>query len=109
MAVFLWSSILHALVASNLPAIREICRKRRVRSLEVFGSGATDRAREPADFDFLVEFLEPREHPAANYFGLVGDLEALLGKKVDLVVNKAIKNPFFWKSIDRDRTPVYAD
>lgn len=99
---------MHQLISSKLPEIREICRKRQVRALELFGSGALDGGGEPDDFDFLVGFLEPREHPAATYFGLVEDLEALLGRKVDLVVQAAARNPCFWKSIQVGRTPLYA-
>ena len=61
----------------------------------MFGSAVTDRFDpERSDVDFLVEF----QHVAAslqNYFGLKEALEELLGRPVDLVAPRALRNPYF--------------
>jgi predicted nucleotidyltransferase len=78
--------------------------------LEVFGSAATgaDFSRR-RDLDFLVEFASPPPGGYADaYFGLLEYLEALFGKPVDLVVDSAIRNPFFRQSVERTRTLLYA-
>ena len=58
-----------------------------------------------SDLDFLVEFQTlPSGEYADAYFGLLEDLELLFGHPVDLVVDSAIKNPFFRQRIDETRT-----
>jgi predicted nucleotidyltransferase len=90
--------------------LESLCRKHRVRRLEVFGSGA-DGTFDPerSDLDFLVEYekLSPSEHYEA-YFGLWEDLEALFHRKVDLVEPHTMRNPYFIKEVNATRKPVYA-
>ena len=91
----------------NTEKIGDICRRHKVRALFLFGSGRTnpDSAR---DFDFLVDFdrMSPAEH-ANEYFGLMEDLENILGKRVDLVETGAIKNPFFRKEVENTKVRIY--
>jgi len=100
-----------ALVEKNQAALEHLCMQYRVCRLELFGSALTDDRFDDADsdMDFLVEFLplEPGQRADA-YFGLLEELEALFQKPVDLVVTKAIKNPYFLQAIDRDRELLYA-
>ena len=58
---------------------------------------------------FLVDFLplQAGEHADA-YFGLLEALEELLDRRVDLVMARAIKNPYFLEAIRSCRTVVYA-
>ena len=60
----------------------------KVTRLQLFGSAARDELRKRSDVDMLVEFsiLD-----TDNYFGLKFFLEDLLGRKIDLVREKAIK------------------
>ena len=97
------------LIERHREALAELCRRHRVRRLDLFGSaalGAFDPAR--SDLDFLVTFEEmsPREHADA-YFGLLADLRGLFGRPVDLVEEGAIRNPYFRESVERTRTAVY--
>jgi len=87
-----------------------ICRRRSVSRLELFGSAARDDFDAvKSDLDFIVEFheLSTGEHADA-YFGLLEDLQELFGRKVDLVMDRAVKNRYFRQAIQRDRTVVYA-
>lgn len=90
-------------------AIEVLCQRFHVRRLDLFGSAATGVAREGSDYDFLVEF-EPLSGGgyADAYFGLREALEALLGAPVDLVVERAIRNPYFRQSVERSREHLYA-
>ncbi len=98
------------IVREHLRDISGICMKHRVKSLQVFGSAATGKFDpESSDIDFVVEFqqMTPSEHADA-YFGLMEDLEALLGRPVDLVEMEPVRNPYFRKSVDDSRVLVYA-
>lgn len=90
--------------------LEALCRRYRVRRLELFGSAATGVERPgQSDLDFLVEFepLPPGAYADA-YFGLLEDLERLFGRPVDLIVASAIRNPYFRESVERTRTMLYA-
>ena len=91
-------------------ALAEVCGRHGVRRLEVFGSAATERF-DPrrSDLDFLVQF-DPASPAvmAERYFGLLEDLGTLFGMPVDLVMDTAIRNPFFRQAVDESRTLLYA-
>ena len=90
--------------------IADICRRYRVRRLELFGSAVGDNFDpQRSDLDFLVEFepLAEGEHADA-YFGLRESLESILSRPVDLVMIRAIRNPYFLEAIEPTRTLLYA-
>ena len=99
-----------AAIRENREALEALCRRFRVRRLELFGSAASAGFDpETSDLDFLVEFekLEPEGY-ADTYFGLLEGLSSLFQRKVDLVMPSAVKNPYFRESIERSRTVLYA-
>jgi predicted nucleotidyltransferase len=85
-----------------------LCRRFRVRRLDLFGSAATGQAREDSDLDFLVEFEPMAEGYADAYFGLLEALQGMFGRPVDLVVISAIRNPYFRRSVENSREMLYA-
>ena len=98
-----------AAVEEQADELRRLCLHYGVRRLDLFGSASTGRHDlEESDLDFLVEF-----QPAAiatyadSYFGLLEALVRLFGRPVDLVVESAIRNPYFLRSVKQTRTPIY--
>jgi predicted nucleotidyltransferase len=97
-------------ITQHRDEIAELCRRLRVRRLELFGSAVgANFDPEHSDVDFLVEFqpLDDGQHADA-YFGLRESLEALLSRPVDLVMTRAIRNPYFLEAIEPTRTVLYA-
>jgi uncharacterized protein len=69
-----------------------------VTGLALFGSMARDAARGDSDIDILVTFDGPAT--SERYFGVQFFLEDLLGRRVDLVTDKALRaelRPFIEK------------
>ena len=98
-----------AAVAERAADIERLCGRHHVSRLALFGSAATGRHRSgTSDFDFVVEFppLAPGVY-ADSYFGLLEDLERLLGGPVELVVGSAIRNPFFRRSVEQTSALLY--
>jgi predicted nucleotidyltransferase len=97
---------MHPAIAQHRPGIAAICQRYGIRRLEVFGSAARASDFDPArsDADFLVEFASDVSSPGSSaIFGAKADLEALLGRGVDLVEPGAVRNPYVLASINRHR------
>ncbi len=88
----------------------ELCRKYRVRRLDVFGSAARgDFDQESSDVDLLVQFEDmPHADRADAYLGFLTAVEALLQRRVDLVEVGAVRNPYLRRGIEESRELVYA-
>lgn len=97
-------------IAQQSAAIEGLCRRFRVRRLELFGSAAAGTFNpQSSDLDFLVEFDALRSNEYADtYFGLLEELQKLFKRDVDLVVSGCVKNPYLRESIQRSRTLLYA-
>ena len=89
--------------------IRVLCQKNKVKFLYVFGSVLTDRFTDKSDIDLIVDIdsNDPLDY-ADNYFNLKFALEDLLNRQIDLLENKAIKNPYLRENIDNSKTLLYA-
>ena len=92
------------------PELVELCRKYRVRRLDVFGSAARgDFNEHSSDVDLLVEFDDmPHADRADAYLGFLMAVEALLRRRVDLVELCAVRNPYLRRGIEESREVVYA-
>lgn len=101
---------MHPTIAQHRSGISAICQRYRIQRLEVFGSAARAVDFDPvsSDADFLVEFA-PGAQPGLNsLYGAKADLEALLGRGVDLVEPSAVRNPYVLASINSNREAIYA-
>ena len=63
-----------------------------VTELALFGSFARDEATDRSDVDILVRYDGPAT--SRSYFGLQFYIEDLLGRRVDLVTQKALRSEF---------------
>jgi predicted nucleotidyltransferase len=90
-------------------AIARLCREHGAERLEVFGSAADGRFdAQRSDYDFIVTFgPEARKAISDHYFALADGLEALLGRKVDLLTDQAIRNPYLRRAVDASRRDLY--
>jgi predicted nucleotidyltransferase len=95
-------------LSDHIDEISDICSSHSVKHLFAFGSVLTDRFSIGSDIDLLVEFLpiQPSEY-ADNYYDLKFSLEGLLKRKVDLLEEKALKNPYFLQAVEKQKALVY--
>ncbi len=87
--------------------IAEFCRRHHIRTFALFGSVLREDFRPDSDVDVLVEF-EPGHSPGLEFFDMQDELAALFGRSVDLVVKKALRNPFRRHEILRTQQVIYA-
>ena len=89
--------------------IFQLCLQNKVKALYVFGSVLTDEFNEQSDIDMVVDIDsdDPFEY-ADNYFNLKFALQDLIKRPIDLLENKAIKNPYIRQNIDLSKSLIYA-
>jgi len=96
------------IIDKNIDKIRALCNKHSVSRLFVFGSILTDNFNQSSDIDLLVDFAGVDLYDYAdNYFDLKASLEKLLKRQIDLLEDKAVKNPYLRKSIDSSKKMIY--
>ena len=96
------------IIDKNIEQIRDLCDKHKVAKLFVFGSVLSDRFRKNSDIDLIVDFQDVDLYEYAdNYFDFKFALEKIFNRNVDLLENKAIRNPYLRKSIDSSKQLLY--
>ena len=101
---------MHPAIAQHRTGIAAFCQRYGIRRLEVFGSAARANDFDPAhsDADFLVEFASGVQPGLNAIFGAKADLEALLGRGVDLVEPGAVRNPYVLANINRHHEIIFS-
>jgi predicted nucleotidyltransferase len=93
----------------KLSVLSTLCVFYDVKTMYVFGSAGTDKFNEESDIDILVSFKELSiEKYTDNYFDLHVDLEKLFDRKIDLVTENSLSNPYFIQSIEETKRLLYA-
>jgi predicted nucleotidyltransferase len=93
---------------NHITDISKLCKSHKVKSLYAFGSVLTDRFSDKSDVDLVVEFqpIDLLEY-SDNYFDLKFSLQDILKRPIDLLEERAIKNPYFRQSLDKQRKLIY--
>ena len=102
--------MMHSIIENNKDRLIELCQKYDVESMYVFGSAASGNFNDSSDIDILISFKNELsiENYTDNYFNLYNQLKALFNRKVDLVTERSLSNPYFIKGIDETKKLLYA-
>lgn len=98
------------LIELNMNQLIALCKKYKVDKLWIFGSILTDRFNENSDVDFSVKFDKdkiPLLDYADNYFDFLEELKSLFSRKVDLITEDSLTNPYFIKELNATKQLVY--
>ena len=88
--------------------IRELCEENRVKTLYAFGSVTREDFNEQSDIDLVVDFEEKDPFKYTDlYFNLKTKLEELLKRHIDLLEERAIRNPIFRQQLENTRVKIY--
>lgn len=98
-----------ALIERQHAELAELCRRYRVKRLDLFGSAARGTFHhETSDLDFIVSFEGAGESGyATRYYEFAESLEALFGRHVDLLTERMIGNPYFRQEVQQTRETIY--
>ncbi|GAA4301468.1 nucleotidyltransferase family protein [Compostibacter hankyongensis] len=97
-----------SILDKHINDIQKLCESHNVKRLYAFGSVLTDNFRKESDIDLIVDFnpIDISDY-ADNYFDLKFSLQDVLNRPVDLLEEKAIKNPYFKQAVQPKRQLVY--
>ena len=72
----------------------------------IFGSYARSEEDAKSDIDILVNFVPGAKITLFKYIHMVNDLQALTGKRIDLVEDGQLKN-FAVRSVENEKVLIY--
>ena len=97
------------LIQDKIQDLTDICKTYDVKTLHVFGSVCTDKFNDRSDIDILVSFKDISiEKYTDNYFDLHYRLEELFERKIDLLTENSLSNPYFIESVEETKQLLYA-
>ncbi len=97
-------------LTAHIDDINKLCATYGVRHLYAFGSVLTNNYHAQSDIDFIVDFFPISSIDYAdNYYDLKFSLESILNRKVDLLEETAIKNPYFLEAINDKKQILYGN
>jgi uncharacterized protein len=100
---------MNSLISENIDTIKALCRKYEVKSMYLFGSGTKNDFSDTSDIDILITFNEISiDRYTDNFFNLHYELEALFNRKIDLITERSLSNPYLIKSIEESKQLLYA-
>jgi predicted nucleotidyltransferase len=88
-------------------SLAEMCRRYGVKELSLFGSSVRGEMRPESDIDILVEFEPGIRVGLVRFESLVGELESLAGRRVDLVTKRGLK-PWVRPGVLKDARVIYS-
>lgn len=96
------------IIEQNILQIQKLMQHYGVLKAYAFGSAVKNTMNAESDVDFIISFPADMHYEtyANNYFSLADDLEDLLKKRVELVAEETLSNPYLIKSIDSHKIQV---
>ena len=96
------------LLAIDYGRVAELCQRWRITQLSLFGSILRPDFRPDSDVDVLLTFSPDARWTLLDITRLQDELALILGRSVDVVEEKSLKNPFRRWEILRTRQVLYA-
>ncbi len=96
------------IIKNNLSTILSLCRKYKVSKLYAFGSAVRGNFTVESDIDLLYRFenINVADY-ADNLYNFKCELEQTFQRKVDMVNEKYLTNPYFIKSLNNSKILLY--
>ena len=99
---------MNRLLETHIEQINDFCMAFDVERLHAFGSITSGEFTEKSDVDLLVKFKDiPFEKYADNYFKLHELFEVIFKRKVDLITENSLWNPYFIKKVNQTKALLY--
>jgi predicted nucleotidyltransferase len=96
-------------IKKKIPDFEALCRNHKVKYIYAFGSAVSGKFNTlSSDIDLLIEIDASDPLERGEYLLILWDIfEARFQRKVDLLTESSIKNPYLKKSIDASKVLIY--
>ncbi len=100
---------MNKIVKNRIVELKSLCQKYDIKTMYLFGSACSNEFSDSSDIDILISFKDISfEKYTDNYFDLYKELVSLFGRKIDLVTERSLTNPYFIESIEETKQLLYA-
>ena len=100
---------MNKIISDKIDELKRLCNVYKVKSMYAFGSVCTDKFNDNSDIDLLISFDNLSiEQYTDNYFDLHYKLQNLFSRKIDLLTDNSLSNPYFIKGIEQTKQLIYA-
>ena len=92
-----------------LPKVIALFKWHKIKNAFLFGSVLSERFNDKSDIDLLINFLDysnPLE-VGQSIWDLEDELEALINRKIDLLTERSLKNPYFIQELNNTKHLIY--
>jgi predicted nucleotidyltransferase len=96
---------MQGILKNKINDLKRICLLLGVKRLYAFGSVVSNKFRDDSDIDFLISFRDNLsiEEYTDNYFKLQYQLREMFKRKIDIVTERTLSNPYFIESIEETK------
>jgi len=97
------------LIENKKDELIELCKSLKIQKMIIFGSVVSGEFRKDSDIDLLISFSDDLsvEEYTENFFTLHYKLEELFNRKIDIVTERMLSNPYFIESINESKELIY--
>ncbi len=88
--------------------IGDFCLKWKIAEMALFGSVLSDEFHPDSDVDVLVSFKDDAGWGLFDFVDMIDELQAIFGRKVDLVEKDSLRNPIRRQAILAGNEVIYA-
>ncbi len=101
--------MIHPIVKNYLPQAIELFKEHKIKNAYVFGSVVTEEFNSNSDIDFLINFLDYSDplKVGQSIWDLEDGLEKLTSRKIDLLIERSLKNPYFIEELNKTKELIY--
>ncbi len=100
---------MNQVITDNIDQLKNLCEAYDIKEMFAFGSACTEKFSDQSDIDILISFNDISiEKYTDNYFDLHDKLEELFKRKVDLMTENSLSNPYLIESIEETKQLLYA-
>ena len=101
--------MIHSSILPFLPKIKRLLKMSKVKNAYFFGSVVSDSFSEESDLDLIVNLQDDIDPVEAGevLWNLIFELEDLTKRKVDLLTERSLRNPYFIEEVNRTKFPIY--
>ena len=101
--------MLHPTFLEQLPLVKKLLKEHKVKKAYAFGSVVSDKFNNESDIDLLINIedgLDPMEK-GELLWSLLFALEDQLHRKIDLLEEENIRNPYFIEELNEKKQLIY--